>query len=462
MVGIKCSPIFARKKIMDHYFLSVGAEPIYKEKSVLIEEFIPKEPVVEDLKVLPGLVYKDCLVVYDQETKEFHVYQDFHWASFSCPQLSSFSTINLGFEPLSKRYPFYKEESKEKGTKSFTYTPDKKESKPINPFFLDELAHFNFNNKRGATIFKFIPIEEESSTPVYWVKKDFTPEIEVCHPSFGDGQLSFVIKLNGEDNETLYLRAGNEVVKYPFGTYLNLRDFKDDGCKIHVHKKTKESINLSEWIPICEAVPFKKEDISREELEQEVEKLISPFVGTPPPPLGFDIFDIDRLRETLDEWLSSAPKELELRDRFWVKSCQCPDKRLYMEQYEGKRDPFIHTTDVGEEVLLIPDGDNYFYLYFDFKHEQRFEEKRDGTMVDKDCHPFFKLSPTLMEYCGEHLEKFKSSRLKRLLSDDYIAVWNDSEFDVYPKSLTWNKSDYMPAAWIPNQDWVTNIYKRKK
>lgn len=93
---------------MEHYFLSSDAKPIYKEKSVLVKEFIPKEPIIQDLKVLPGLVYKNCLVVYEQGTKEFHVYKSEDWVSFE----STYGVLKrIGFEPLSKRYPFYAQES---------------------------------------------------------------------------------------------------------------------------------------------------------------------------------------------------------------------------------------------------------------------------------------------------------------------------------------------------------------
>lgn len=298
--GYQMLTYLCKKKVMEKYFLSVGAKPFREKKSELIEDVIPKEPVIGNLRDYSDFVYKNSLIVYDQKLKEFHAYKDSDWVNDPF--------IDLDLEPLSKRYPFYSD----------------------------------------------------------------------------------------------------------------------------------------------------KKDITEEELKKEVEKIVQNNSILPENrPLSFDfnLFGIDGL-------LPPNPK-IEYPDSFWVKSYQCPDKRIHMEQYEGREYPFIHTTDVGEEVLLIPDEDNYFYLYSDFKHEQRFEEKGGGIMVDKECHPFFKLYPTFAEY-GDHIKEFESSRLKRLLSDDYIGIWNGSEFDVYPKSLVWEKSDYMPAAWVPNQDWVTNIFKRKK
>lgn len=259
-----------------------------------------------------------------------------------------------------------------------------------------------------------------------------------------------------------------------------------------------DSLRLLGYVPIGERYPFyadnqentainrleeiykklnsvweeEKKDITDEELKQEVEKISTPpltvysifgnMVLDDPRSENDNItpFFIETIKKKIEELLPITTEEKESRNRFWVKSGQCPDKRLYMEQYADKKYPFIHVTDVGEEVLLIPDKNNYFYLYFNFKHEQRFEEKGNGVMVDKKCHPFYKLSPSCKEY-GVDIEKFKSSRLKKLLTDEYIATWNGSEFEVYPKSFTWEKSEYIPASSIPNQGWVTNIYKKK-
>lgn len=339
--GYQMFTYLCKKKVMEHYFLFSDAKPLEVRK-LTAKVVIPRESTTT--VVFKGAKpYENCLRVYDQEKGELHYYQPTDWVVVPCPQLSFFTAIDLGFEPLSKRYPFYAEESKEDITREEL-------EQEVRKIAVDSQPSLCFD------LFKYY-----NGSPFVGNKKGWGI-------GFGNGQ------------------------------------------------STSKS----------------------------------------------SLFDIEAIKKRIEELLPPTPKELEFCDRFWVKSYQCPDKRIYMEQYEDKKYPFLHTTDVGEEVLLIPDGDNYFYLYFDFKHEQRFDEKRNGTMVAKDCHPFFKLSPTLIEYYGENLEEFKSSRLKRLLSDDYVAVWNNSEFDIYPKSLTWNKSDYIPAAWIPNQDWVTNIYKRKK